>query len=333
VGSLMFFYSVLGLFLATVDRLGPSVASLQEAFIAVEHIEEIREVPQENNGAGLKFGPSDHCASIVFDHVSFWYRPAFPVLSDINLELHAGETIAVLGSTGSGKSTLLSLINGLYQVQAGTLLINGRNVRDMDTVSLRGRIAIVLQDPGLVNGSIRDNIAIGTREASREAIERAARQAYAHDFITALPRGYDYEVGPGGTGLSCGQRQRVALARAFLRNPSVLILDEATSNLDPETERQIIDALQLGERRRMTILATHRLALAGRADRIVVLDQGRIIESGTHAELFARRGKYYAMWEAMSSTQSPSTFSEANDGALEATARTDVTPAVGGAAA
>jgi ABC-type bacteriocin/lantibiotic exporter with double-glycine peptidase domain len=298
VGELMFFYSVLGLFLGSIDRLAPSVASIQEAVTGLERLKEVCTIPQENTGCLFKFGVDDSCESIEFRNVSFWYRPNYPALSDVNLSISRGETLAILGETGSGKSTLASLINCLYEAKAGDVFINGRNVRDMDKISLRRRIAMVLQEPGLMSGSIRDNIAFGAPEATIADIREAAVRAMAHEFISALPRGYDYELGSFGNGLSCGQRQRIAIARALLRNPAVLILDEATSNLDPETERVILDRLRLHDRLRVTIVVTHRINMAARAHRIIILENGEIVESGTHEDLLQSGGKYHHMWRA-----------------------------------
>jgi ATP-binding cassette subfamily B protein len=298
VGQLMFFFSASTLFMASVDRLGASVAAIQEAAIGLERVNDVRALPQEHEGALLGFGASDRCESIEFRNVGFGYRPNRMVLHDINLRIRAGMTVAVLGETGSGKSSLVSLVNGLYQPQQGQVLVNGRDVRDIDKVALRRRMAVVVQEPGLMSGTIRQNIGLGST-GSDEQVEKAARLACADKFIRDLPGGYDYEVGLAGVGLSCGQRQRIAIARALFRDPAVLILDEATSNLDPETERDVVDALDLGSAARMTIIATHRIAIAARAHHVIVLDDGRIVESGSHAQLLTQKGKYHAMWSTL----------------------------------
>jgi ABC-type bacteriocin/lantibiotic exporter with double-glycine peptidase domain len=300
VGELVFFYSVLTLFLGAVDRLTASVPAIQEAAIGLERVLDVHSIPQEHDGCLLGFVKSERGDSIVFEDVSFWYRPGIPVLRNINLEVAAGETIAILGETGCGKSTLISLVNGLYQAQAGHVLVNGRDVRDMDKVALRRRVATVVQEHGLVTGTIRDNIALGVRHSSQENITAAARLASADAFIDNLREGYDFEVGLSGGGLSSGQRQRIAIARALFREPAILILDEATSNLDPETEATIIEALALNSRRRITIIATHRISIAAKVHRIVVLEAGEIVELGSHDALLARQGKYRRMWDTFS---------------------------------
>jgi subfamily B ATP-binding cassette protein MsbA len=229
---------------------------------------------------------------IDLDGVSFGYDPDRPVLRSIDLVIPAGESLALVGPSGSGKTTLVGLIPRLWDVTAGTIRIDGRDVREVTVDSLRARIGLVAQEATLFGGSIRDNIRYGRLEASEDEIVAAARDANAHDFILALPDGYDTVVGDRGSRLSGGQRQRVAIARAILKDPPILLLDEATSSLDNESERLVQDALERLKVGRTTIIIAHRLSTIRAADRIAVLDDGWLVELGTQEELLARDGLY-----------------------------------------
>lgn len=232
---------------------------------------------------------------IKFDHVSFSYhsRPDTPVLQDVNLVARRGERIALVGPSGAGKSTLTALLLRFYEPAAGTLLIDDRDARTYPLHWLRNQMALVPQDVLLFGGSIRENIAYGRPGAEFAVIQDAARQAHAHDFITAFPEGYDTLVGERGIKLSGGQRQRIAIARALLKNPAILILDEATSSLDSESERLVQQALDHLMQGRTTFVVAHRLATVRSVDRIVVIDRGRVVETGTHDELSARPSGLY----------------------------------------
>ncbi len=212
-------------------------------------------------------------------------RTARAVLQDVDLDVPAGRTIALVGATGSGKTSLVSLIPRLYDVSEGAVLIDGADVRDVQVGSLRGAIAVVSDDPFLFSASIAQNIAYARPEATREEVERAARRAQAHEFIERLPQGYETQVGERGLTLSGGQRQRLAIARALVADPRVLILDDATSSVDSSTERQIKLALDEAMRGRTTFIIAHRLSTIALADEIVVLDHGRITAHGDHEEL------------------------------------------------
>jgi ABC-type multidrug transport system fused ATPase/permease subunit len=237
--------------------------------------------------------------AIRLERVSFAYpsRRGQPVLREVDLEIAPGEVVALVGPSGAGKSTILSLLYRFYDVDAGRVLVDGVDVRELRLAELRRALAMVAQEPVLFSGTIRDNIAYGRSGASDAEIERVARDAAAHDFIAAFPDGYATMIGERGTKLSGGQKQRIALARALLADPRVLVLDEATSNLDAESEALVQSALARLMQGRTTIIVAHRLSTVRDADRIVVIDGARIVEQGSHAELMARRGTYYRLVE------------------------------------
>ena len=231
-------------------------------------------------------------ASLSLENVSFAYGPEAPVLSGVSLEAHRGETIALVGPSGGGKSTILNLIPRFYDVSSGRLCLDGIDVRTVTLASLREQIALVTQEPFLFDDTIGANIAYARPGASQDEIAEAARQAAAHDFIMALPKAYDTPVGEAGARLSGGQRQRIAIARAFLKNAPILLLDEATSALDTESEAKVQEALERLMAGRTTVLIAHRLSTVRGADRIYVIDQGKVVETGNHDQLIASGGLY-----------------------------------------
>ena len=225
---------------------------------------------------------------VIFQNVTFGYEPGEPVLQDVSFSVRPGEMIGLVGPSGAGKSTTINLLCRFYDVDSGAILIDGRDVRDVTLDSLRRQIGVVLQDPYLFHGTIAENIAYGNPDATVPDIVRAARAANAHDFVLRLPEGYDTLVGERGQRLSGGERQRLSIARAILKNPRILILDEATSSVDAETEATLQEAMQRLVQGRTTIAIAHRFSTLRHADRLVVIEHGRLVEVGSHAELLAK---------------------------------------------
>ena len=264
---------------------------VQKALAAADrlfHLNTVTVRPEEQSLA--KLPPiSGH---IRFTDVSFAYDEGHPVLRNLNLDIQPNEVVAIVGASGSGKSTILNLLLGFYEAQQGEITVDDHPVNSIDLKSLRSQVGIVTQETFLFSGSVWNNIGYGKQGASRKKIVRAAKLANAHEFIEGLPRGYDTRIGERGVNLSSGQKQRIAIARAILKEPKILILDEATSNVDPASEALIQDALELNVSDRTTIIIGHRLSSVMRADKIVALDSGEIVETGTHSELLENQGVY-----------------------------------------
>ena len=233
---------------------------------------------------------------IKFEQINFYYNEGEPVLRDFSLTIQSGETLALVGHTGSGKSSITKLINRFYEFQEGLITVDGRDIRTVDLHSYRAQIGVVTQSPFLFDGTVLDNIRYGKNEASNEDVIRVAEKVGAGDWITSLPNGLETEVGERGNNLSMGQRQLVALARVLLQDPRVFILDEATASVDPLTEALIQEGLDTVLQGRTSIVIAHRLSTIKNADRIIVLNQGEIIEEGSHDSLLAQHGHYAELY-------------------------------------
>jgi ABC-type transport system involved in Fe-S cluster assembly fused permease/ATPase subunit len=290
-------------FLGVIYReIKQSLTDLDKMFTLMEKEREVADAPGAlplairplTGAGGAQAGAVD--ASVRFDHVSFAYDAARPILHDISFEIPAGQTVAVVGPSGSGKSTLARLLFRFYDAQQGQISIAGQDIRAVTQSSVRQAIGIVPQDTVLFNDTVEYNIAYGRPGASRAEVEAAARAAHIHDFIVSTPKGYDAIVGERGLKLSGGEKQRVAIARTLLKNPPILIFDEATSALDSANERAIQTELQSVAQNKTTLVIAHRLSTVVDAHEILVMEAGRIIERGTHAELLARQGRYASMW-------------------------------------
>lgn len=269
----------------------------QRGMAGVQRYRELMELPESDelsSGRVTKLENVENQA-IEFSHVDFAYKDNPPIFHDFNLRIAAGEHIGIVGMTGGGKTTLCELLLGMYDLNGGTISINGTDIKTVKTESLRQEIGMIQQDTFLFSASIRENIAYGREDATDEEIIAAAKLAEAHEFILALPNGYDTFIGERGVKLSGGQKQRLAIARMFLRDPKILILDEATSALDNETERQIQKAMQKLSENRTTITVAHRLATVRNSNRILVLEHGEIAEEGTHESLISKKGVYYRL--------------------------------------
>ena len=269
----------------------------QRGMAGVERFRELMELPESSEISAERVAKleENERQAIEFSHVDFAYENSAPIFSDFNLRIAAGEHIGIVGMTGGGKTTLCELLLGMYDLSGGSISINGRDIRTVKTENLRREVGMIQQETFLFSASVRDNIAYGRPDATDEEIIEAAKLAEAHEFISALPNGYDTFIGERGVKLSGGQKQRLAIARMFLRDPKILILDEATSALDNETERQIQRAMQKLSENRTTITVAHRLATVRNSNRILVLEHGNITEEGTHENLIAKRGVYYKL--------------------------------------
>jgi ABC-type multidrug transport system fused ATPase/permease subunit len=296
--DVFFAFNVLVLMLVTPLRmLGMWVARAQRATASGERIFEVIDEPEEiaDRPHAVELPPGD--GRVRFEGVSFEYAAGRPVLEEIDLELEPGRTVALIGHTGSGKTTLAGLVPRFYDVSAGRVTIDGVDVRDVKLTSLRRAIGVIAQDPFLFSATVRENITFGAPDATDEEIERAARMAQAHEFVEELPDGYDTVIGERGITLSGGQRQRIAIARALIIDPRVLILDDATASVDATTEARIRLGLREAMRERTTIIIAHRLSTIALADELVVLQDGRVADRGTHDELIGRSPVYREIYE------------------------------------
>ncbi len=297
LGDLVVFTGLLQQFGAQVSNLAAIVNTLQQSLISAKRVFEILDAPAEVESPQVPLRPAVSTGAVRFEDVHFGYHPGETALAGIDIDVQPGQRIVLFGETGCGKSTLLALIPRFYDPSLGRVLVDGLDVRSFDLHALRQQIGVVFQESFLFSATIAENIAFGQPTASAAQIEEAARLASAHDFIAALPEGYDTFVDEGGTNLSGGQRQRLAIARATLMNPRILLLDDPTAAVDPQTEHEVLAALDRVAHARTTFIATHRMGACVKADLILVLDNGRVVERGTHAGLLKARGHYFAVAE------------------------------------
>ena len=296
VGTYSFLVFITQRLLWPLTSLGRTLDDYQRAMASTQRVLDLVDTPIAIPSGDRPLPRQSVRGQIRFEGVNFGYSGRELLLQDFDLEIPAGSTLGIVGATGSGKSTIVKLLLRLYELQSGTIRLDGQPVQTLELGDLRKAIGLVSQEVFLFHGTVAENIAYGSFDASRAAIERAAQLAEASRFIEALPQRYDTVVGERGQRLSGGQRQRIALARAILKNPPVLILDEATAAVDNETEAAIQRSLDRITAERTTLVIAHRLSTVRHADRIVVMDQGRIVESGSHEELIAAGGSYVNLW-------------------------------------
>ncbi len=296
VGGIQAFVSYITFMLWPVQDLARVYAEMQRAIASGERIFALLDSTPEVRDRPGALDPGTIYGDVEFDHVDFCYEQGKPVLTDFNLHVKRGETIALVGATGGGKSTIVNLLCRFYEPTGGAIRIAGRDYTELSLHAIQSRVGIVLQTPHLFSGNVRENIRYGRLDATDEEVEDAARLAGAHDFIVDMEKGYDEEVGEGGTLLSVGQKQLVSLARAVLSQPEIFIMDEATSSVDTLTEDRIQQGMDSLMQDRTSFVIAHRLSTIKRADRILVIDGGRIVEQGTHAELLRQRGRYYQLY-------------------------------------
>jgi len=298
LGQLIAFRIISGYVTQPLLRLSSIWQNIQELQVSFERLADVVDTPEESSEADKANIPLPPVhGDVEFENVSFSFSPGSPeVLKNVDLHIPQGTFVGVVGQSGSGKSTLMKLLPRLYSPNKGRILVDRYDIDKVELYSLRRQIGIVPQDPLLFSGTISENIALTNPEAPSDSIVQAARTAAAHDFIMQLPNGYSTAVGERGASLSGGQRQRIAIARTLLSNPRLLVMDEATSALDYDTERQVCDNLKDSLKDSTVFFITHRLSTIRRADQIVMMHQGAIVETGTHEELMELKGRYYALY-------------------------------------
>jgi ATP-binding cassette subfamily B protein/subfamily B ATP-binding cassette protein MsbA len=306
VGVLVAFQAYIWRVFDPILQIANSISGTQRGLAALDRVCEVLDRPAELPDVEAPLNAPAVVNELCFDHVTFAYPRGGPVIIDFSLTVKGGSVVALVGPSGAGKTTLTDLLARFRDPSEGSLRVNGVDLRDIRLQSYRSLIGVVAQDVFLFDGTVADNISYGARHATRGEIVAAAKKANAHEFIERLPEGYDSVVGERGVKLSGGQRQRLSIARALLADPQILILDEATSNLDSESEQLIQQSLRQLFARRTTFVIAHRLSTVVDADLIIVLERGRALELGTHAELLAHKGAYYAMiqrqWRSVSET-------------------------------
>ncbi|MCL2549493.1 MAG: ABC transporter ATP-binding protein/permease [Methanimicrococcus sp.] len=311
IGNVQSFVLYSKQFTHPVTQISTVINMIQSTLASTEHVFDLLDAEEElpdSSGAAALRNPK---GEVVFDHVSFSYEPGRPVISDLNLNIYPGESVAIVGPTGAGKTTILNLLMRFYEIDSGHIRIDGADIKEMNRHNLRSFFGIVLQTPWLFSGTVRENIAYGCADATDEEIVRAAEMAYADSFIRKLPQGYDTVMNEDASNISEGQKQMLTIARAFLSDPVILLLDEATSNVDTLTEAQIKDAMMTLMKGRTSFVIAHRLSTVRNADLILVLNKGQIIEQGSHDELMAKNGFYAMLYNSQfSSANMDETFEQ-----------------------
>jgi ATP-binding cassette, subfamily B, fatty acid transporter len=299
LGSIQAFIQYVRQFNQPLTQVAGMYNTLQSGIASAERVFELLDAEEESPDAPVALpSPDGQRGRVEFENVDFAYRPGTPVIEDLSLVAEPGSTIAIVGPTGAGKTTLVNLLMRFYDVDSGRILVDGVDITTVSRESLRSRIGMVLQDTWLFDGTIYDNIAYGRPGAGEDEVIEAARAAYVDRFVHTLPNGYETRVNDGGGNISAGEKQLVTIARAFLAHPQLLILDEATSSVDTRTELFVQHAMVELRRGRTSFIIAHRLSTIRDADQILVMEEGRIVERGSHAELLARRGEYWAMAQA-----------------------------------
>ncbi len=296
LGIIISFIMYLNMLFRPIRELADKFNTLQMGMVSSERIFQLLDTQEQTANTGT-FKPSDVKAEVEFKNVSFAYNEDQPVLKNISFKIDSGKTLALVGATGAGKSSIINLLNRFYEINAGEILLDGRDVREYELSFLRSQIATVLQDVFLFSDTIEENIRLKNKAISSEQIIEAAKEVGAHDFIMRLPGGYQYNVMERGATLSVGQAQLISFIRALVYNPKILVLDEATSSVDTETEELIQNAIQKLMKGRTSIVIAHRLSTIQNADEIIVLDKGEIIEQGTHQELLKQNGAYKKLYD------------------------------------
>ena len=296
IGGVQAFVMYVTFMLWPIQQLARVYAEMQQTIASAERVFSLIDAEAEVVDRPGAVDPGTIRGDITFDHVDFWYEPDKPVLQDFTLRVAQGETIALVGATGGGKTTIANLVCRFYEPKGGVIRLGGRDYTELSLHAIQSRIGVVLQTPHLFSATVRENIRYGRLEASDDEIKEAARLAGAHDFIMILAGGYDEQVGEGGNLLSVGQKQLVSLARAILAQPDIFIMDEATSSVDTLTEGLIQRGMETLMRGRTSFIIAHRLSTIKRADRILVIEDGRVAEMGTHSELLRARGKYHRLY-------------------------------------
>ncbi|MCK5318603.1 MAG: ABC transporter ATP-binding protein, partial [Anaerolineales bacterium] len=295
-GGIQAFISYITFMMWPIQDLARVYAEMQHAIASAERVFSLVDSTPEVQDKPDAFDPGSIQGDISFDDVDFFYEKETPVLENFNLNVRRGETIALVGPTGGGKSTIVNLVSRFYEPRKGRITVGGQDYTDFSLHAIHSRIGMVLQTPHLFSGTVLENLRYGRLDASADEIQNAAEIAGAHDFINKLEKGYETEVGEGGILLSVGQKQLISLARALLADPEIFIMDEATSSVDTLTEALIQQGMAALTKERTSFIIAHRLSTIKRADRILVIENGKILEMGTHAELLEKKGHYFKLY-------------------------------------